>query len=286
MSTGAAADAQARVAVLVPCFNDPLVAEAVASVSEGEPVEIVVVDDASEDAATLEVLDGLRRDGINVVRHSQNQGLAQARMTALGATRARYVYPLDADDLTVAGILAAMADRLDADPDIDICLGDYAEFGDSDAIIAVPEHLDPYRLIYTHEYGPSLFRRSALEAAGGWAQPGHVGVAYEDWHLLMSLVEHGSRAVHMGPGVIVYRRRMHGTRMLAQARRRHRVIYRSLRRAHPKLFAARREHRRASDLSRTRKLLYPFVYGGRPRFSFEVRIRFVLDRLGIWTLRR
>jgi glycosyltransferase involved in cell wall biosynthesis len=277
---------RARVAVLVPCFNDPLVLDAVTSIDESEPVEVAVVDDASTEPAALAALDELRRRGVNVIRHAQNRGLAQSRMSALHATQAPYVYPLDADDLAVPGILAQMADRLDAEPGLDLCLGDYAEFGDSNAIIAVPERLDPYRLLYTHEYGPSLFRREPLVAVGGWAQPGHVGLAYEDWHLLMSLVERGARAGHMGPGVIVYRRRLHGGRMLSAARKRHRAIYRSLRRAHPQLFAARRAHRRASDLSRARKVLYPIVYGGRPRFAFELKIRFWLDRLGVWTLRR
>ena len=34
------------------------------------------------------------------------------------------------------------------------------------------------------------------------------------------------------------------------------------------------------------KVLYPIVYGGRPRFGFERWIRYWLDRRGLWTLRR
>jgi hypothetical protein len=39
-------------------------------------------------------------------------------------------------------------------------------------------------------------------------------------------------------------------------------------------------------MSPLRKRLYPFVYGGRRRFPFESRLKSVLDRAGIWTLRR
>ena len=41
-----------------------------------------------------------------------------------------------------------------------------------------------------------------------------------------------------------------------------------------------------SDLSPARKLLYPVVYGGRRRFGIERRLKRLLDRAGLWTLRR
>ena len=47
----------ARVAVIIPCFNDgAYVEDAVRSVDEREPVEIAVVDDGSTDSATAAAL--------------------------------------------------------------------------------------------------------------------------------------------------------------------------------------------------------------------------------------
>ena len=55
-------DSPQRVAVIIPCFNDgPLVREAVESVVEDEPIEIVVVDDASTDRTTVALLDEANR---------------------------------------------------------------------------------------------------------------------------------------------------------------------------------------------------------------------------------
>ena len=72
----------ARVAVTIPCFEEgELVLEAARSVQEDEPVEIVVVDDASRDAPTARALDELRSEGVAVVTHAENQGLIGARMT-------------------------------------------------------------------------------------------------------------------------------------------------------------------------------------------------------------
>ena len=275
-----------RVAVIVPCFNDgALVTEAVASArATPEPIELVVIDDGSTDAATLAVLDELEADGVRVV-HQENTGLPGARNAGVRATAAPYVFPLDADDLAVPEALVEMADLLDADPEAAVAFGDYTEFGSIDEIVrATPAWLDPFRLAYTNEYPVSaLFRRTALEAAGGWHP---IRYGYEDWDLWITLAERGLRGAHAGTGRVTYRRRLHGERMLTNAKRHHRELWRTIRTRHPDLYGRIATHRRASDLSPLRKALYPVVYGGRPRFAWERRVKRALDRAGVWTLRR
>ena len=180
-----------------------------------------------------------------------------------------------------------MADMLDREPSAAVCLGDYVEFGSQNAVRAVPYGIDPYRLAYTNEYPVSaLFRRSALEAVGAWPAGGFAEPAYADWNLWIALAESGARAVHRGDAEVTFYKRFHEGRMLDAARRRHHEMYRALRRAHPGFFGSLGEHRRSSDLNLVRKLLYPLVYGSRPRLPFERRVKLSLDRLGIWTLRR
>lgn len=247
-------DPRARIAVVIPCFNDgSLVDEAASSVAESEPVEIVIVNDGSTDAATLAALERLRGD-VRVLDHAGNRGVAAARNTGLAETDADYVFPLDADDLACPGMLAAMADRLAPDPSLDVCYGDYAEFGLRTRIRDTPAWLDPFRIAYRNLYPPSaLFRRSALEAISGWTWPDN----YEDWSLWMSLAERGARTIHMGRGVITYRHRSAHGRRLEAGRRQHRQLHRALRAAHPLLFQRIREHRVRSDLSALEKWFYP-----------------------------
>lgn len=275
---------QARIAVLIPCYRDAeLAIEAVRSVQEDEPIELVVIDDHSQLDATEKVLRQLEDKGTRVLRHHANRGPAAARATGLAATAAPYVFPLDSDDLAVAGALGRMADLLEATPEADVCYGDYVEFGESELMRAVPPTIDPYRIAYTNEYPvSSLFRRSVLEAVGAWP----LMRAYEDWHLWMTLAERGSVAVHIGPGVVTYRRRIHGRRLLTASKGIHSQLYARLREDHPDLFARLPANRKRSDLSPSRKLLYPIVYGGRRRFGWETRVKALLDRVGIWTLRR
>jgi glycosyltransferase involved in cell wall biosynthesis len=269
--------------VVIPCFNDgPFVADAVRSIDEDEPVEVVVIDDGSSDPQTIEVLRKLESDSVSVIRQS-NRGVSAARMTGVNATAAPYVFPLDADDQAIPGAIAKMADRLDAAPDADLCFGDYEEFGSHELVRAVPDTFDAYRLSYTNEYPvSSLVRRSALEDAGGWKLREY----YEDWDLLMALAERGSHGIHLGPGELTYRHRVHPGRRREALWSNHRDAYRVLRSRHPALFERRAENRRASDMPSVRKALYPIVYGSRPRWSVEPRVKAMLDRMGVWTLRR
>ncbi len=267
-----------RVAVIVPCFNDgALIEETLESIRDPEPVETVVVDDASTDEATRQVLEQIRGKGIRVERHDVNRGLSAARMSGVAATTAPYVFPLDADDLLMPGALRRMAEALEADARAAVCLGDYMEFGTVERTFHVPRTLDPYRLAYRNEYPvSSLFRRSALIAAGGWRDvDGRVG--YEDWHLWMSLAERGERAVHFGG--VAYRRRLHHGRMLASAGREHGELYAALKRLHPSLFANLPRHRGASNLSAARKVAYPLLYGSRAPTGLGAAARRTRQRL-------
>ena len=244
---------------------------------------MVVIDDRSDDPGTAAALERLEAEGVTVVRHEQNLGPAGARVSGLRATTAKYVFPLDADDLAVPRVLARMADRLDEQPDVAVCYGDYLEFGEAELVRAVPGEIDPYRLAFTNEYPVSaLYRRTVLDSIGQW--PGLR--AYEDWHVWMTLAELGHRGVHLGPGEVTYRRRLHGHRLLRAAKPHHSQLYRELRRDHPRLFAELGQHRKRSSMSVSRRALYPLVYGGRRRWRWERRLKTLLDRAGIWTLRR
>jgi glycosyltransferase involved in cell wall biosynthesis len=254
-----------RVAVVIPCHDDgPLAIEAVGSIREPEPVEVVLIDDGSTDPATTRALERLAVDGCRVVRQ-QNAGPAVARMRGVAETRSRYVFPLDADDLLEPGALAAMADRLDDRAEAGFCWGDYALFGDYDGRYRAPSAWLPWSLTYVNQYPiSSLYRRTALTSAGGW-QP----LGYEDWDLWLRFAELGIGGVPVGRAV--YRRRMHGPeRRLQSDRRRHRELYAALADRHAELFARRAELRAAERPNRLRRAVYPLLFGRRSVVPYPV----------------
>jgi len=250
-----------RIAVVILCFNDgPLAQEAVASIQESEPIELVV-DDGSTDPATLAALTQLETDGVRVLRQA-NGGLAAARMAGAAFTSARYVFPLDADDLAVPGALARLADALDANPQAGMAYGDYAQFGDWEGVFPTPKSFDPWALTYGNPYGAcSLLRRSALEQVGGW----QLRDGYEDWDLWMAFAEAGWDGVRIDG--LAYRRRLHGSRMQGSARKHHQETYRLLQQRHPVLFASRLTLRDDSPLPTLTKLLYPLLLSARQRMN-------------------
>jgi glycosyltransferase involved in cell wall biosynthesis len=244
-----------RIAVVVPCYDEgELVREALASLREEEPLEVVVVDDGSTHEPTLRVLAELEREGTRVV-HQENAGLSAARMRGVAETTAPYVYPLDGDDLAEPGSLAVLADALDRDPGAGAAWGDVRMFGGVEVVQRCAPSLDPWRITYINDVTTgALIRREALVGVGGWQLRG----GYEDWDVGQALAQAGWRGVHV-PGTITRHYRQHGERMLRGSIRQHERLVGEMRRRNAELYAARRENRRRSDSPLHLKLLFPAI---------------------------
>lgn len=91
---------QEKVSVIIPTFNrcDKLL-RAIKSVlaQTYENLEIIIVDDASEDN-TVEMVSGLRDERIRYMCHSENRGVAAAFNTGIRTSRGRYIAFLGDDD--------------------------------------------------------------------------------------------------------------------------------------------------------------------------------------------
>jgi glycosyltransferase involved in cell wall biosynthesis len=254
-----------RVCVIIPCFNDgAFVGDAVSSIREAQPVEIVVVDDGSTDGTTLPALERLAASGAARVVYREHGGLSATRMTGLEATTAPYVFPLDADDRLEPGCLARLADLLDAEPSIAFAFGHGTFLGESEGWQARP--WDPFLLLYLNGWGPScLFRREAIVGAGGWSMPD----CYEDWDFLLALAEHDYTGAPIDSVVLHYRRHQ-VARKHTGCLRRHRELYRLLRRRHAALFARRGELADRSPLPRWQRVWLPVRHGSRPLLPYHL----------------
>lgn len=249
-----------RVAVVIPCYDDgAFVGEAVASALGQERCEIVVVDDGSQEPATLDELARLEREGIHVVRQ-QNAGLSAARMAGVAATSAPLVHPLDADDRLAAGALTELADALESRPHCSAAWGDLQSFGVRRCLYKTSRSLDPWRITYLNEPPMvGLVRRTAIDSVGGW----DMGSGYEDWDFWMKGAERGWACVRLPRTTILYREHPN-PRMYLDSRTRHDQLIARLRSRHSALFAARSANRARSG-SRWRVKLAWTVIGALPR---------------------
>jgi len=241
-----------RISVVIPCYDDgATVADAVHSVRETEPVEIVLVDDGSRDPMTIATLDGLAAGGGVRLLRQANAGVGAALRAGTAAATAPYVFVLNSDDLVEAGALAELADALDRSPEHAFAFGWIRMFGDLEALVRQPPW-NPWILLHSNRWAiSSLYRRTALEQVGGF--PDSAG--YEDWDLLLSLAERDLHGVLVPQLVLHYRQHSAGRRNRA-AMVGLRANYAELRRRHAALFAREPELRRTYPLPRRTRLAY------------------------------
>lgn len=247
--------------MIVPCFNDgATLCEAIDSVREQEPVEIVVVNDGSTDASTLAVLKSLAERPNVAVIDQPNGGIGAARARGLSESSGTFVLPLDADDELLPGTLGVMADTIEHHHEAAFCWGDYELFGAEDGFYRSPRTWLPWTLTWVNPYPVSaLFRRSVLDATGGWSESLR---SYEDWDLWLRLADHGYRGVNAGRAV--YKRRIHGdTRLLPQARREHSQLYAELKKRNRSLYQRRRDLRRDEKPAAWKPVVFPILFGAR-----------------------
>jgi glycosyltransferase involved in cell wall biosynthesis len=106
------------VSIVIPTRNRRLLLErslASALSQEGVDVEVIVVDDASEDD-TRPYLHGVHDRRVSLVPHDAAQGVSAARNAGLERARAPWVAFLDDDDLWAPDKLAVQLDALRSNP--------------------------------------------------------------------------------------------------------------------------------------------------------------------------
>lgn len=109
------------ISILVAVHNEAdHIEDALASIFREQLVgtEIVIVDDASQDATGKIIADLARNAPVPIthIRHDTNRGLAAARNTALAAAKGDYAILLDGDDCFAPGAIGHLIERLEAMP--------------------------------------------------------------------------------------------------------------------------------------------------------------------------
>ena len=111
-----------RVSVIIPTYNRAaLLPRAVESaLAAGSDLEVIVVDDASEDE-TPQVCAGMPE--IRYLRLDENRGVAGARNAGVLESRAEFITALGDDDLRLPGSLDAQIRLLEESPQAAFCYG-------------------------------------------------------------------------------------------------------------------------------------------------------------------
>jgi len=195
-----------KVSIIVPCRDDGQYLEETlrsAAAQTHPDVEVIIVDDHSEDPATLAVFEKLQAQGIRVLP-SVGHGPAAARNTGIANAVGEYILPLDADDLIEPDYTARAAAILDTSPRVGICFCDVRLFGLRNSMwrFRGPE-LGPILLGDTIITSASMFRRSDWKAVGGFDE--NLVHGFEDFSFWLSLIETGCEVHHIPEPLLHYR---------------------------------------------------------------------------------
>jgi glycosyltransferase involved in cell wall biosynthesis len=208
------------VSVVVPCYNQArFLAEAIESALSQTyaDLEIVVVDDGSQDDTPKVGAAYVRKDSRVRLIRQENRGLAGARNRGLAEARGEYVVFLDSDDRLLEEALEVGVRELEANPDCAFVSGHYRPISAEGDAYAVPQQDrvggDHYLALLRDNYismpASVMYRRWVFEEVGGF--DGSVDAA-ADWDLYLRVARRFPIYHH---GRVVADYRWHGANMTA-----------------------------------------------------------------------
>ncbi|WP_281888531.1 glycosyltransferase [Paenibacillus sp. YYML68] len=221
------------ISIVIPCYNyGQYLDETIQSClnSSFQDFEIIVVNDGSNDPATIQKLHQLNDPKTKVI-HQRNQGLAAARNTGIKEAAGTYVFPLDADDRIHPTLLEKGYWVLERYPRLGFVTTWLKHFGNESWVWSPPPY-NFYSLLHDNNIvGNSLIRRSAWEAVGGYDESMRGG--YEDWDFWIKLSEGGWTGYQIQEPLFFYRK--HGSSMLQQSNTKREELKKQIRDNHPYL---------------------------------------------------
>ena len=181
----------AKVGVVMPCFNHgKYIDEAVQSILDQtfQDIEIVIIDDGSNDGFTREKLQKSCFPKTKIF-FQDNQGPCVARNNAISFTTAEYILPLDADDHFDSTYIEKAVNVLNSNPGMGAVTCFIQLFGDANHIVKTTGGNSCDFVSRNNACVSSLFRRICWEEVGGYNIVMKDG--YEDWDFWLSITEKG-----------------------------------------------------------------------------------------------
>lgn len=177
------------VSVIIPCYNSgEFINEAIQSVLDQtcKDLEIIVIDDGSNDNVTINVLNNSRWERTRILRQ-ENMGLPAARNTGIRAAVGEFILPLDADDRIDPSYVEKALAVMHTQPNIGIVYCKAMRFGEIEGPWLLPPFSLQAMVIGNVIFCTALYRKCDWEKVGGYRETMRHGLEdYDFWIKMLS----------------------------------------------------------------------------------------------------
>jgi GT2 family glycosyltransferase len=211
----AAFPAQPLISIITPVHNTPVawLEQAVESVATQiyENWELLLIDDGSDDPATLQALEQIaaRDFRFRVLHLEKNSGISVASNRGLEAARGEWIGLLDHDDTLEPDALFQTAKLLQQHPDADLIYSDEDKLTETgfDAPMFKPDWSPDFFLSYNYLCHFTTIRLSLVRELGGFRPEFDFA---QDYDLFLRIMSATSRILHV-PRILYHWRRSEGS---------------------------------------------------------------------------
>ena len=194
------------VSVIIPCYNQGLyIEETLNSVFSQtyDNIEIIVINDGSDDLLTTDKLIKLSPDSRIKLLHIENRGVSAARNFAINISLGDYIFPLDADDLILETYLEKAVSILEKNKSIDLVYCRAIYFGERFGEIDLGEYDLKSMLCRNQIFNSVLLRKEKFKDIDGYDENFKLG--WEDWDFYLRYITDTSQVYKINEILFQYR---------------------------------------------------------------------------------
>ncbi len=205
------------VSVIIPSYNvQDYLKGTIDSVTAStyRNIEIIVVDDASQDDSLMVAHQCATADARITVLPQSHAGVCTARNRGVSHAHGEFILPLDGDDLISCDFIAEAVARFRAEPDAMVIAPSAQFFGERTGEWKLPdfslEKLAHHNLLASC----AMYRKSDFERCGGYCTE---MIAREDWDFWIAMLKDGGKVVRLNSIGFYYRIRKNSKRIQDRA---------------------------------------------------------------------
>lgn len=201
-----------KVSIIIACYNDPYVVEAVKSANSQtyQNKEIILVDDGSNEEVA-EIIQNLKNE-VDHILVQENSGQSIARNNGIKKSTGELILNLDSDDFFEPNFCEKAMEVFNNNRTVKIVTCKARRFninGIIDVFTPRGGTIDDF-LFSNSALGSSMFRRTDWNEVGGYEENLPI-LGFEDWELYLNLLKSGGQAYVLNEELFNYRIRKNST---------------------------------------------------------------------------